>query len=137
MQIRFIPTMALALGLAVTTACAGPAVTAAPAPIQAVAGANGVQQLTVQVGQGVAFNPSAIAVKAGQPVEITLRSTGGGEHDFYLEHGVAQPVKIVARGGQTARGTFTIESPGTYEFVCTVPGHALAGMRGTITAVAQ
>src|SRR5688572_7566450 len=116
MQTRFIPMMALVLGLAVTTACAGPAVTSAPAPVPAVAGANGVQQLTVQVGQGVAFDPSAIAVKAGQPVEITLRSTGGGEHDFYLEQGVAQPVKIVAQGGQSARATFTIEKPGTYEF---------------------
>jgi uncharacterized cupredoxin-like copper-binding protein len=46
---------------------------------------------------------------------------------------VSRPVKIEAQGGQTARGAFTIDTPGTYTFVCTVPGHAAAGMRGTIT----
>ncbi len=47
---------------------------------------------------------------------------------------VAGPVKLEAQGGRTARGTFTIETPGTYPFVCTVPGHAAAGMTGTLTA---
>jgi len=55
-------------------------------------------------------------------------------HDFSLTDGVAQPVKITATGGQSASGTFTIEKPGTYSFDCSMPGHAAAGMRGTIAA---
>jgi nitrite reductase (NO-forming) len=126
----------LMAGLALATACAGPAVSGgrpAAVPAQAVVGASGVQQVTVRVGEGVRFEPSTIAVKAGQPVQVTLQSTGGGEHDFALDEGVARPFKVAVRGGETASGTFTIERPGTYEFYCSVPGHALVGMRGTIT----
>ena len=35
--------------------------------------------------------------------------------------------------GGTGTGTFTIERAGTYTFVCSVPGHSDAGMKGTIT----
>ena len=40
---------------------------------------------------------------------------------------------ITANGGQTATGSFTIDTPGKYTFECSMPGHASAGMRGTIT----
>jgi uncharacterized cupredoxin-like copper-binding protein len=86
------------------------------------------------VGDSMAFAPSAITVLAGQPVEVMLRNTGQPPHNFSLREGVREPVKISANGGQTANGTFTIETPGTYTFECSVPGHASAGMRGTITA---
>jgi nitrite reductase (NO-forming) len=136
---RWVSAAALVPALALATACAGgPAVpggpAAAPAPVQAAVAPTGVQQVTVRVGDGMRFDPSAIAVTAGQPVQLTLESVGGAEHDFTLTEGVARPVKIAAAGQQTASGTFTIERPGTYAFVCSVPGHALAGMRGTITA---
>jgi len=42
---------------------------------------------------------------------------------------VAAPVKIEAGPGQSAQATFVIQSPGTYEFVCSQPAHALLGMR--------
>ena len=37
-----------------------------------------------------------------------------------------------ARPGQTRTIRFTIDQPGTYRIVCTVPGHADAGMAGTL-----
>jgi len=80
------------------------------------------------------FAPASMTVRAGQPVELALRNGGSIPHDFTLAEGASRPVKIEAQGGQTARGAFTIDTPGTYAFVCTVPGHAAAGMRGTITA---
>jgi uncharacterized cupredoxin-like copper-binding protein len=90
--------------------------------------------LTINVGDGMKFEPAAISVRAGQPLELTLRSEGQSAHDFTLSQGVAQPVKLVVNGGETASGTFTIDQPGTYTFECSMPGHAIAGMRGTITA---
>ena len=83
-----------------------------------------------------ASNPLSTPVSGahGQPVQLTLRNTGVAQHDFTLTDGVAQPVKITAAGGQTASGTFTIESPGTYTFECSMPGHAAAGMQGSLTA---
>jgi nitrite reductase (NO-forming) len=82
----------------------------------------------------MSFDPATITVHAGQPVQLTLRNTGGTPHDFTLTDGVAQPVKITAGGGQTASGTFTVDSPGTYTFQCSMPGHAAAGMQGRLTA---
>jgi uncharacterized cupredoxin-like copper-binding protein len=64
---------------------------------------------------------------------LTLRSTGQSAHDVTLNEGVAQPVKLTVNGGETISRTFTLDTPGTYKFECSMPGHALAGMRGTIT----
>jgi uncharacterized cupredoxin-like copper-binding protein len=124
-------------GVALTTACGATAATGGPGAGVAIPAADstaGVQRVTVVVDNSMHFAPSSIVVRAGQPVELTLRNGGGIPHDFALTEGVSQPVKIEAQGGRTARGTFTIDTPGTYAFVCTVPGHAAAGMRGTITA---
>jgi len=125
----------LAAGVALTTACGATVATGGPGAsvaIPAPAPAAGAQQVTVTIGSAMQFAPSAILIRAGQPIELTLRNGGGIPHDFTLAEG--GPVKIEAQGGQTARGTFTIDTPGTYAFVCSVPGHATAGMRGTITA---
>jgi uncharacterized cupredoxin-like copper-binding protein len=131
-------TGALLVGLLATTACSGAAASGtsptASTPVAASEAPNGVQQVTLTVGNSMRFEPAAISVRAGQPVELTLRNDGQMPHDFTLSEGVAQPVKVSATGGQTASGTFTLEKPGTYTFECSMPGHALAGMRGTITA---
>ena len=82
----------------------------------------------------MSFEPAAITVRAGQPIGLTLRNDGQMPHDFTLNDGVAQPVKITATGGQTASSTFALNQPGTYTFECSMPGHALVGMHGTITA---
>ena len=86
------------------------------------------------VGNSMQFAPRSLTVRAGQPVELTLRNGGGLPHDFVLTEGVASPVQIEALAGRTGRGTFTLETPGTYGFLCSVPGHAAAGMVGTLTA---
>jgi uncharacterized cupredoxin-like copper-binding protein len=123
--------------VALTAACGAAATTGGPgvgAVVQAPAPTDGTQQVTLTVGNSMQFAPASIVVRAGQPVELTLRNGGGIPHDFTLAEGAARPIKIEAQGGQTARGTFAIDTPGTYAFVCSVPGHAAAGMRGTITA---
>ena len=127
----------LLAGVALTTACGATAATGGPGAgvaIPAPAAPTGTQQVTVTVGNSMHFAPPSLVVRAGQPVELTLRNGGGIPHDFALTEGVSSPDKIEAQGGQTTRGTFTIDTPGTYAFVCTVPGHAHAGMRGTVTA---
>ena len=127
----------LAAGVALTTACGSTVATGGPGAsvaIPAPAPAAGTQQVTVTVGSAMQFAPSSLVIRAGQPIELTLRNGGAIPHDFTLAEGASHPVRIEAQGGPTARGTFTIDSPGTYAFVCSVPGHAAAGMRGTITA---
>jgi nitrite reductase (NO-forming) len=127
----------LGAGVTLTSACGATAVTGgrgAGVAIPAPASAAGAQQVTMTVGNSMHFAPPSLVFRAGQPVELTLRNGGGIPHDFTLADGASRPVTIEAQGGQTARGTFTIDTPGTYAFVCSVPGHAAAGMRGTITA---
>ena len=60
-----------------------------------------------------------------------------------IEHDLAFPgmkadkaaaaLKVVAKPGQTVTLDFTPTAKGTYEYVCTIPGHKEAGMKGTIT----
>jgi nitrite reductase (NO-forming) len=111
------------------TGSSGPTITPAPA----AAAPTGAQLVTLTVGNGMSFDPSSITVRAGQPVQLTLQNKGQMPHDFTLADGVAQPVKITAMGGQTASETFSIDKPGTYTFECSMPGHAVVGMRGTIS----
>ncbi len=44
----------------------------------------------------------------------------------------------LAGGGETVEVTFTApEEPGTYEYICTFPGHYSGGMKGTLTVKKQ
>jgi len=38
----------------------------------------------------------------------------------------------MAGAGETAEVTLTAPGPGSYPFLCTFPGHAVAGMGGTL-----
>lgn len=75
-----------------------------------------------------AFEPRPLKVKTGT-VRFLLMNRGTVEHDFAIlavkehnEHG-----KHLVKPGETK--TVEIElPPGTYEAVCTIPGHREAGM---------
>jgi azurin len=38
----------------------------------------------------------------------------------------------MAGNGETVEVTLTVPGPGTYPFICTFPGHSMAGMAGTL-----
>jgi len=114
------------------SACGSAAAVSVRTPVATTSG--GAEQLKVQSLDAMRFEPNTLRVKAGQRVELTLTNTGSLDHDFSLTEGVAQPVKILAHGGQSAAATFTVDQPGTYTFTCSQPGHAGAGMQGTLTA---
>ena len=126
MMRRVLILPSVVVGVLVAAACSGPTGTQPPVAARG--------QFTMRVDNSMQFATPTIIVQAGQPLELTLDNVGGMPHDLSLSDGVAQPIKIEAAGGQMARGTFVIERPGTYQFVCNQPAHALAGMRGTIIA---
>ncbi len=75
---------------------------------------------------------------------ITFNNLGPLEHDWSVlsstisgDDEVAEDLVIfkVARvSGGSSTGTFNLP-PGTYQVVCTVPGHFVAGMEGTLHVV--
>jgi uncharacterized cupredoxin-like copper-binding protein len=126
-----VPLLIILVGCAgITTAANSTPVVGTPIAVTD----NGTQVVTVQALDTMQFAPNSIIVQAGHPIQLTLKNDGQMVHDFTLTDGVAQPVKLVAQPGQSATGTFTIEHPGTYSFICSQPGHQIRGMKGTITA---
>jgi nitrite reductase (NO-forming) len=67
----------------------------------------------------------------GSDGTVTFEVTNAGSlvHDFAI-HGQKTPL---IRPGETARLTVRFERPSNYRYICTVPGHAQAGMKGTFT----
>ena len=126
----FVVTRALSLVMLAGAACASTTPgEATPASVVS----DGTQQVTIEASDDMKFQPAAVSVHAGQPLELTLQNAGQSAHDLTLSEGVAQPVQLTVNGGQTTSRTFTFDKPGTYKFECSMPGHALGGMSGTIT----
>ena len=73
------------------------------------------------------FNPTSIQAAVGQKVTLTLHNTGVVEHDVTIP---SAGFSLLARAGQTATGDFTFEKPGVFDFICSIPGHKDAGMKG-------
>lgn len=116
----------------------GGAAVAAPAAApqaQAQAAAQVPAELTV-VATDLKFNPPTIQAKVGQTVKIALQNKGMIEHDIAFPtlkaDKPASGLKVLAKPGQTATLEFTPTAAGTFEYICTIPGHKEAGMKGTI-----
>jgi nitrite reductase (NO-forming) len=75
------------------------------------------------------FDPSSIQVAVGQPVTLVLDNAGTIQHNLQIE---GRDDRLVASPGQTAKATVEFDTPGEYTYVCTIPGHKEAGMRGKL-----
>jgi Cu+-exporting ATPase len=82
------------------------------------------------VARDVAFDPAEIRIRGGETVVVTFQNEDPIFHDWKVE-GVAN-VDAAARPGQTTTLRFSIDGAGEYEYLCTVPGHAEAGMVGRL-----
>lgn len=86
-------------------------------------------------------NPD-VAVNSGDEVTITTNNVGMSFHAFGVVsnpddfNSVVFDSAIAAatnplKPGESGSTTFTAGAPGTYYYICTVPGHALQGMMGS------
>ena len=80
------------------------------------------------------FDPSSIDTKAGNVV-FFLVNGGTQSHDMSIRDSSG---KTVAQSELVSAGdsfVFTVSNlaAGTYNYLCTQPGHADAGMKGTLT----
>ena len=78
------------------------------------------------------FEPEKIEVSAGETVNLAVTNEGRIFHDLTVP---GLDLAIGVEPGDTVRGALRAPEPGEYEFLCTVPGHASAGMTGTIVVV--
>jgi plastocyanin len=109
----------------------GGAEKAAPQESQPAAkGPGGTLQLAASPTQ-IAFDTTQLESKPGK-VTIDFNNPAAIEHDVAIE----QEGKEIAKSALITEGKTSVSAdlaPGTYTFLCTVPGHAEAGMEGTLT----
>ena len=74
------------------------------------------------------FTLSAKSVKHGT-VTFQVTNLGTLPHNFKIN---GKTTKLLS-GGQSQKLTVTFAKAGKYPFLCTVTGHAAAGMKGTLT----
>jgi len=93
------------------------------------------------------FIPSAVTVPAGRPITFVLGNEDPIDHEWIVgdaalherhrtgteptHTGRPTEVSVDALGQRTT--TVTFERPGTYAFICHLPGHEAYGMTGTVT----
>ena len=79
------------------------------------------------------FVPNYIYVKVGVPITVRITNDGSERHDLNFE-ALHMPglegVEAILDPGETRTLTLTFDQPGTHTFICSLPGHATAGMTG-------
>ncbi len=105
------------------------------------------RSITVRADE-YSFAPVAMRAKAGK-LTITMQNAGRTEHELVLLRTTtrADGLKVdggrvpeddavgevsETEGGRSRSHTFTLK-PGSYVYVCNIPGHYMQGMRGTLT----
>ena len=111
-------------------------------------------------GEALQFAPAALSATAGQPVKVTFKNGSAAQkHNWVLVKGgdaeaqkvddagaaageaagyipsdpnIIASVKLL-NGGESGSTSFTAPAAGSYIFLCTFPGHYVAGMKGTLT----
>jgi plastocyanin len=79
----------------------------------------------------LAFNTTKLEAEAGE-VTIDFKNPSAIAHNVVIEQNGKELAGFepIAEGEESETANL---KPGTYTFLCTVPGHAAAGMEGTLT----
>ena len=91
-----------------------------------VAIAGGATSVSV-TGKEYKFTLSKKSVKHGS-VTFKFKNTGKLSHDFKI---AGKATKIITKGKSASPLTVKLKK-GKYKYVCTIPGHADKGMKGTL-----
>lgn len=90
--------------------------------------APGAREITVEAGD-LWFRPQTIELRAGETVNLTVRNSGRVFHDLTITD---LAVRLDVEAGDTTTTAVNVDGPATYEFFCSVPGHAAGGLRGEL-----
>lgn len=132
MSSRFVRLVIAALLLVSGAALAG----CAPSPVE----------VTITIHYS-AFDPPQLRVAAGVPVTFVLVNEDPIDHEWLIgdeafhaahrtgtheQHGEV-PVEVTVPALETATTTITFDEPGTFAYICHLPGHEAYGMVGVLT----
>ena len=92
------------------------------------------------------FAPSVIEVPAGRPVTFVITNTDPIDHEWIVGDAAlherhrtgtepvhdTRPTEVSLDAGTTRRTAVTFDEPGTFTFICHLPGHEAYGMTGTL-----
>ncbi|HTC60598.1 MAG TPA: plastocyanin/azurin family copper-binding protein [Solirubrobacteraceae bacterium] len=117
-----------------TPAASTPATTSASTPTSTTTGsapASGSLSLAANPEGQLKYNTSTLTANAGK-VSIDFTNMSPLEHNVTIEsasHAVVGATPTFKGESKTLSVTL---KPGTYKFYCSVPGHRMAGMEGTL-----
>jgi len=90
---------------------------------------SGNQVIVTESEFDVRFSPAQVA--AGE-VTFVVRNEGQTPHDFRIRGNGVDHKTPTIQPGDSETFTVTLE-PGTYDYKCTIEGHAMLGMEGSFT----
>jgi len=134
------------VGEIIVSGSSGPAVAAAPTGVSHEFELDFIESadfrtLAFDALPGEEGNNPQIIVNSGDEVTITTNNAGMSFHAFgvvsnpddfnsiIFDSAIAAATNPL-KPGESGSVTFTAGAPGTYHYICTVPGHALQGMIG-------
>jgi uncharacterized cupredoxin-like copper-binding protein len=111
----------------------------------ALAAAVSLTSAVAALGSARSTSATTVAVTAGKPSELrfalskktvprgtvtfAVANKGSLRHDFKI---AGKKTPTLAKG-KSAKLTVTFKKAGAYQYLCTLPGHAAGGMKGTLT----
>jgi uncharacterized cupredoxin-like copper-binding protein len=92
------------------------------------------------------FAPSVIEVPAGRPVTFRITNTDPIDHEWIVGDAAlherhrtgtepvhdTRPTELSLDAGTSRRTVVTFNEPGSWTFICHLPGHEAYGMTGTL-----
>lgn len=75
------------------------------------------------------ISPTEVVVVEGDSMNITVVNSGSAPHDFSVP---GLGIRIFVAPGETKTTGVSGQSAGTYDTLCSIPGHASLGMVGSL-----
>lgn len=117
-----------------SSAYGAPAASSSTATSSAAAPSRGASHLAIAANATgmLMFSKTSLSAKAGR-VTITFTNKSPEGHNFTIRSSGGATVAATPTFNGGSRTLDVTLKPGRYTFLCTVPGHAMAGMEGTLT----
>ena len=97
------------------------------------------------------YEPAAVTVPVGVPVTFVITNTDPIDHEWIVGDAAtherhrtgtepvhaSRPTEVSIPAGSTRTTTVRFETPGTYLYICHLPGHEAYGMVGTLVVTGR